>query len=384
MRRQDFHYSLPRELIAHQPAPERRKSRLLHLDGPSGAIAHHQFPDLLSLVQPGDLMVLNDTRVIPARVFGHKSTGGRVEILLERVLDNQLVLAQVRSSKSPKAGSVILLEDGTQLQVMGRRDALFELRFPDNTTAVAVLEKIGHMPLPPYIGRPDVATDRERYQTVYGRRQGAVAAPTAGLHFDEELLEQLRAKGVQLAFVTLHVGAGTFQPVRADDIREHHMHSEVMEVSEDVCQLVRETRAAGKRVIAVGTTSVRCLETASQSGDILPYQGETDIFIYPGYHYRVVDALITNFHLPESTLLMLVSAFAGYRHTMMAYGAAVAERYRFFSYGDAMFITRNPEAGSAQDIPGLANAVSANDASPNPVSPNPLPNERRADDEALQ
>jgi S-adenosylmethionine:tRNA ribosyltransferase-isomerase len=251
----------------------------------------------------------------------------------------------VRSSRTPRAGSGILLEDGTLLTVTGRRETLFELRFPDDASAIDVLEKIGHMPLPPYIDRPDVAADRERYQTVYGRKSGAVAAPTAGLHFDEALLEQLRQKGIQHAFVTLHVGGGTFQPVRVDDIRQHQMHSEVMDISDDVCRLVRETKAAGKRVIAVGTTSVRCLETAAQSGHIQPYQGETNIFIYPSYEYQVVDALVTNFHLPESTLLMLVSAFAGYRHTMTAYESAVAERYRFFSYGDAMFITRNPAAG---------------------------------------
>lgn len=351
MRRQDFHYTLPDELIAREPASERSKSRLLCLDGPSGAIAHRQFPDLLSLVHAGDLMVFNDTRVIPARVFGNKSgkksgqksTGGRVEILVERILDRQQVLAHVRASKSPKPGSSILLEDGTDLQVIGRRGELFELSFPEDTSAVAVLEAIGHMPLPPYIDRPDVAADRERYQTVYSRKQGAVAAPTAGLHFDENLLEQLRVKGVQLAFVTLHVGAGTFQPVRVEDIRQHVMHSEVMEISAEVCQQVRATRAAGKRVIAVGTTSVRCLETAARNGEIEPYQGETNIFIYPSYEYRVVDALVTNFHLPESTLLMLVSAFAGYKNTRLAYEAAVASRYRFFSYGDAMFITRNPK-----------------------------------------
>jgi S-adenosylmethionine:tRNA ribosyltransferase-isomerase len=354
MRRQDFYYELPDELIAREPASQRRDSRLLCLDGPTGEVAHRRFPDVLSLVEPGDLMVFNDTRVIPARVFGQKSTGGRVEILVERVLDSQLVLAHVRSSKSPKPGSSILLEDGTQLLVTGRREALFELKFPADTSAATVLEKIGHMPLPPYIDRPDAAADRERYQTVYGRKSGAVAAPTAGLHFDEQLLEQLREKGVQLAFVTLHVGAGTFQPVRVDNIREHRMHSEVMSVSEEVCQQVRATRSAGKRVIAVGTTSVRCLETAAQSGEIQPYEGETNIFIYPSYQYQAVDALITNLHLPESTLLMLVSAFAGYRHTMAAYEAAVAERYRFFSYGDAMFITRNPAASEEWSVDGGA------------------------------
>lgn len=344
MHRQDFFYHLPDSLIARTPAKERRGSRLLCLDGASGHLQHRQFPDLLTLVEPGDLMVFNDTRVIPARVFGQKATGGQVEILVERILDQQRVLAHTRASKSPRAGSEIILEDGTILTVVGRHDALFELSFPAAETALAVLERIGHMPLPPYIDREDVAQDRERYQTVYGRKQGAIAAPTAGLHFDDALLEQLREKGVQIAFVTLHVGAGTFQPVRVDNITEHVMHSEVMEVSEEICRLVVATKAAGKRVIAVGTTSVRCLESAAHSGAIQPYQGETTIFIYPSYQFRVVDALVTNFHLPESTLLMLVSAFAGYRHTMDAYAAAVAEQYRFFSYGDAMFITRNFDA----------------------------------------
>ncbi|WP_111640687.1 tRNA preQ1(34) S-adenosylmethionine ribosyltransferase-isomerase QueA [Marinimicrobium alkaliphilum] len=344
MRRQDFYYSLPDELIARVPASERRGSRLLHLNGPDGQVAHRQFPDILALIEPGDLMVFNDTRVIPARVFGRKDTGGQVEVLVERVLDTQRVLAHTRASKSPKPGSQIILEDGTEIAVVARHDALFELEFPAGQSALEVLEGIGHMPLPPYIDREDEALDRERYQTVYARNKGAVAAPTAGLHFDDELLQQLADKGVQTAFVTLHVGAGTFQPVRADDIREHRMHSEVMHLSEAVAEQVRTTRAAGKRVIAVGTTSVRCLETAAKGGEIAPYEGDTDIFIYPGYTFKVVDALITNFHLPESTLLMLVSAFAGYRHTLAAYRAAVAERYRFFSYGDAMFISRNPQA----------------------------------------
>jgi S-adenosylmethionine:tRNA ribosyltransferase-isomerase len=344
MRRQDFFYHLPETLIAREPTKERRGSRLLCLDGESGAVQHRHFPALLDLVEPGDLMIFNDTRVIPARVFGQKATGGQVEILVERILDEQRVLAHTRASKSPKVGSDILLEDGTRLTVTARHEALFELSFPADERVLAVLERIGHMPLPPYIDRADVAEDRERYQTVYGRKQGAVAAPTAGLHFDEALLAQLRDKGVQIAFVTLHVGAGTFQPVRVDQVTEHKMHSEVMEVGEEVCRLVAATKAAGKRVIAVGTTSVRCLESAAHSGVIQPYQGETSIFIYPSYQFRVVDALVTNFHLPESTLLMLVSAFAGYRNTMGAYAAAVEQQYRFFSYGDAMFITRNPAA----------------------------------------
>ncbi len=344
MRRQDFSYSLPEHLIARAPARERRGSRLLQLDGPSGEVHHGVFTDILHCVEAGDLMVFNDTRVIPARIYAQKPTGGRVEILIERVLDENRVQAQLRASKSPRTGAEVILEDGTRVDVLARQEDLFELRFPPGESVLKLLERVGHMPLPPYIDRPDEAADRERYQTVYARREGAVAAPTAGLHFDDELLVQLRDKGVQLAFVTLHVGAGTFQPMRVDNIREHRMHTEIMEVTPQVCDQVRATRAAGRRVVAVGTTSVRCLETASQSGTIQPYQGETNIFIYPSYSYRVVDALVTNFHLPESTLLMLVSAFAGYRHTMQAYRQAVANRYRFFSYGDAMFITRNPHA----------------------------------------
>jgi S-adenosylmethionine:tRNA ribosyltransferase-isomerase len=351
MRRQDFFYALPDSLIARAPTAERRGSRLLCLEGTNGELAHRQFPDLLDLVEAGDLMVFNNTRVIPARVFGQKASGGQVEILVERVLDTHRVLAHVRASKSPKAGGEIILQDGSRLNMIARHDTLFELEFATEETAIDVLERIGHMPLPPYIDREDAASDRERYQTVYGEKQGAVAAPTAGLHFDELMLEQLRAKGVQTAFVTLHVGAGTFQPVRVDNIFEHHMHSEVMDVSAEICNLVKQTKAAGKRVIAVGTTSVRCLESAaqgfndpSQKGEIHPFTGETSIFIYPGYHFNVVDALITNFHLPESTLLMLVSAFAGYKNTMTAYAQAVANEYRFFSYGDAMFITKNLQA----------------------------------------
>ncbi len=343
MQRQDFHYELPEGLIARHPATERRGSRLLYLDGPTGAVSHKQFPDILQALEPGDLMVFNDTRVIPARLFGHKASGGQVEILVERVVNESEVLAHTRASKSPKAGSTIILEDGTVLTVTGRAGALFQLSFPDNV--YDVLDRLGHMPLPPYIDREDTAFDAERYQTVYGKHQGAVAAPTAGLHFDDALLEALKVKGVQIAFVTLHVGAGTFQPVRVDDIETHEMHSEVMTISSEVCSLVLATKRAGKRVVAVGTTSVRCLETAAMRAEpdtlLAPYSGETDIFIYPGRELRVIDVLITNFHLPESTLIMLVSAFAGFKHTMNAYAVAVAEQYRFFSYGDAMFITKN-------------------------------------------
>lgn len=343
MRRQDFHYDLPESLIANAPTQERSASRLLCLTGETGELHDRVFADILDQVNEGDLMVFNDTRVIPARLFAKKETGGQIEILIERVQSTRDVLAHVRSSKSPKPGSFLILQDKTRVEVVGRQDALFELRFLGDDV-FDVLDRIGHMPLPPYIVRPDEAADRERYQTVYGKHKGAVAAPTAGLHFDEPLLAALRKKGVNIAFVTLHVGAGTFQPVRVDNIKEHHMHSEVMTLSADVAQQVEATKAAGKRVIAVGTTSVRCLETAAQTGTIGAYQGDTNIFIYPSYDYRIVDALVTNFHLPESTLMMLVSAFAGYAHTMNAYKHAVENTYRFFSYGDAMFITRNPNA----------------------------------------
>jgi len=352
MQRQDFTYVLPDSLIARTPTAQRRGSRLLCLDGPTGALEHRQFPDLLDKLQAGDLVVFNDTRVIAARLFAQKTSGGRVEVLIERVLDQHTVLAHTRASKSPKPDSELLLEDGTRLRVTGREGALFAITFSE--PVLPVLERQGHMPLPPYIDREDDAQDRERYQTVYSQKQGAVAAPTAGLHFDQALLEQLRQRSVELAFVTLHVGAGTFQPVRVDNIAEHPMHSEAITVDESVCRAVRAAKARGSRVIAVGTTSVRSLESAAQQAPpgelIAPVQGDTDIFIYPGYQFKVIDALLTNFHLPESTLLMLVSAFAGYRHTLAAYKAAVAEQYRFFSYGDAMFITRNKNAGD--DLPG--------------------------------
>ncbi|OAZ90650.1 tRNA preQ1(34) S-adenosylmethionine ribosyltransferase-isomerase QueA [Halomonas sp. G11] len=343
MQRADFHFELPDELIARYPSEQRSDCRLLCVDGQSGALEHRRFPDLLELLEPGDLLVFNDTRVIPARLHGQKASGGKVEMLLERPLDTHRGLAHLRSSKSPKPGTELVFEGDIHAVVEGRREALFELRFLGDTPMIALLEAHGHMPLPPYITREDELSDRERYQTVYARRDGAVAAPTAGLHFDQPLLDALAEKGINSAFVTLHVGAGTFQPVRVDNILEHHMHSEWIDVSEDTCQQVRATQAAGKRVIAVGTTSVRCLESAclkSPDNQIAPFSGDTDIFIYPGYEWRCVDALITNFHLPESTLLMLVSAFAGYDNIMHAYQAAVDERYAFFSYGDAMLLTR--------------------------------------------
>ncbi|WP_300498050.1 tRNA preQ1(34) S-adenosylmethionine ribosyltransferase-isomerase QueA [Marinobacter sp.] len=349
----DFHFDLPDELIARYPLKERSASRLLSLDGLSGDIRHLRFTDLPGLLQPGDLLVFNDTRVIPARLFGRKETGGQVEVLVERVLGEQDILAHVRASKALKEGQKVLLEDGTSLRMNGRDDALFHLHCDSDEPVLDVLERIGHMPLPPYVDRPDESSDRERYQTVYAREAGAVAAPTAGLHFDDRILTELESMGVETAFVTLHVGAGTFQPVRVEGIEDHVMHSEVAHVPQATVDAVNAARARGGRVIAVGTTSVRSLESASRGGMVRPFQGETDIFIYPGYRFQAVDAMVTNFHLPESTLIMLVSAFAGYQNVMSAYQAAVAERYRFFSYGDAMFITaQEPSLGALSSCSG--------------------------------
>ncbi|MBJ7221852.1 MULTISPECIES: tRNA preQ1(34) S-adenosylmethionine ribosyltransferase-isomerase QueA [unclassified Brenneria] len=349
MRVADFSFELPESLIAHYPQAQRSGCRLLSLDGPTGNLTHGVFTDLLDKLDAGDLLVFNNTRVIPARLFGRKASGGKLEVLVERVLDEHRVLAHVRASKAPKPGAELLLGDDESVRatMAVRHDALFELHFGDDRDVLTILNDIGHIPLPPYIDRPDEAADRELYQTVYSQRPGAVAAPTAGLHFDEPMLAALRDKGVEMAFVTLHVGAGTFQPVRVETIEDHVMHAEYAEVPQAVVEAVLACKARGNRVIAVGTTSVRSLESAAQASKdalIAPFFGDTRIFIYPGYHYRIIDALVTNFHLPESTLIMLVSAFAGYRHTMAAYRQAVAEQYRFFSYGDAMFITRNPAA----------------------------------------
>lgn len=349
MRVADFSYELPETLIARYPQPERSACRLLSLDGPSGAMTHGVFTDLLDKLVAGDLLVFNDTRVIPARLFGRKVSGGKIEVLVERVLDDHRVLAHVRASKAPRPGAQLLLGDDENIAatMTARHDQLFELHFDDERDVLTLLNAAGHMPLPPYIDRPDEAADRERYQTVYNKHPGAVAAPTAGLHFDEPLLAALAGKGVEMAFVTLHVGAGTFQPVRVKNIEEHVMHSEYAEIPPKVVDAVLACKARGNRVVAVGTTSVRSLESAAQAaGDklIAPFFGDTSIFVFPGYHFRIIDALITNFHLPESTLIMLVSAFAGYQHTLRAYHEAVALQYRFFSYGDAMFITRNDQA----------------------------------------
>lgn len=351
MQRSDFSYELPQELIAQAPLAERSASRLLCLNGSDGVIEHRSFRELPGLLNSGDLLVFNDTRVLPARLFGAKETGGRVEVLLERLTGEKTALVHLRASKTPKPASRIYLASDADapagdsaLTVLGRQGELFEV--VGDEPLGPLLARMGHMPLPPYIDREDEAADRERYQTVYARREGAVAAPTAGLHFDDALLQQLEDRGVRRTFVTLHVGAGTFQPVRSDDIRDHAMHAEYLEVDEVACQAIHETRARGGRVVAVGTTAVRSLETAAASGELSPYIGDTQLFIYPGFRFHCVDAMITNFHLPESTLLMLVSAFSGREPILDAYNEAVAERYRFFSYGDAMFLTPQRAAGS--------------------------------------
>lgn len=337
----DFDFSLPDELIARHPTAERTGSRLLHLNGENGQCDHLHFPDLLNLLKAGDLLVFNNTRVIPARLFGNKQTGGHVEVLIERVLSNHTAYAHVRASKSPKPGAVLTMEGGIELEVTGREQNLFLVKCNNTEPLVELLDLHGHMPLPPYLEREDEASDRERYQTVYADQKGSVAAPTAGLHFDDAILKAIKAKGVNTAFVTLHVGAGTFQPVKTDKIEDHIMHAEWINVPSEVVQLVQATKARGSRVIAVGTTSVRSLETASQSGELQTFTGDTNIFIYPGYRFKTVDALLTNFHLPKSTLIMLVSALAGKTEVMSAYQQAIEHKYRFFSYGDAMFVTKN-------------------------------------------
>jgi len=339
MRLSDFRFDLPPELIAQRPLPERGASRLLGLDGPSGHLRDLMFADLPGLLRPGDLLVFNNTRVMRARLYGHKESGGRVEVLIERRPAPDEALAHVRSSKSPKPGTRILLEGGEVLEVRGREGDLFRLASPDSDFG-ALMERHGHIPLPPYIQRADDGADIERYQTVYACREGAVAAPTAGLHFDRDMLDRIEAMGAGSVQVTLHVGAGTFQPVRTEHLDEHVMHAEWLEVDETACERIASARRAGGRVIAVGTTSVRSLETAAADGEIKPYLGDTRLFIRPGFRFQVVDAMITNFHLPESTLLMLVCAFSGYEAVMAAYRHAVERRYRFFSYGDAMFLTR--------------------------------------------
>jgi S-adenosylmethionine:tRNA ribosyltransferase-isomerase len=348
MKTRDFDYQLPEQLIAQTPSEVRSHSRLLHYSRDDQSISHLRFSDIIDLINPEDLLVFNNTRVIPARMYGVKQTGGKVEILVERLTSEFRCLAHIKASKTPKPGSELILQDPDALQaqnspyltvtVEGREGDLFVLKSKINTMA-EIMERIGHMPLPPYINRDDTSEDFSRYQTVYAATPGAVAAPTAGLHFDQPLLEKLQNKGVESAFVTLHVGAGTFQPVRSERIEDHQMHFEYLVVPQETVEKCQQTRRNGGRIIAVGTTTVRSLETASQEGELQAFAGETDIFIYPGYQFKSIDALITNFHLPESTLLMLISAFAGKDEMLRCYAEAVNEEYRFFSYGDAMFIS---------------------------------------------
>ncbi len=340
MRLSDFNFELPLELIARYPLEKRSASRLLCLDGKSGSLLHRQFSDIISYINPNDLLVFNNTKVIPARLLGKKETGGRIEVLVERILDDHRVLAHVRASKSPRPQSLLLFANGVRFEVLKRQHELFELICLDSRPVLEVIESIGHIPIPPYFGREAEEQDKERYQTIYAAHKGSVAAPTAGLHFDTELLNNIQQKDIEIGFLTLHVGAGTFAPVRVDDIKQHRMHAENLNISIELCEQIRKTKARGGRVIAVGTTSARSMETASREGEIKPYQGETDIFIYPGFKFNCVDILLTNFHLPESTLLMLVAAFVGYENMMRAYQEAIAEKYRFFSYGDAMWITK--------------------------------------------
>jgi S-adenosylmethionine:tRNA ribosyltransferase-isomerase len=350
MQRSDFHYDLPSELIAQVPLAERRASRLLVLDGVTGALEDRLFEELPALLGRGDLLVFNDTRVLPARVVGRKATGGRVELLLERLTGPRSALVHLRASHKPKPGGEVELPGGARASVGARSGELTEIEL--DRDVVPYLEAHGQTPLPPYIARVPSAVDRERYQTVFARAPGAVAAPTAGLHFDSELLDELAARGIERTFLTLHVGAGTFAPVRTERVEDHELHEEWLEVPRETCAAVERCRARGGRVVAVGTTSVRALETAARGAKLEPFAGMSRLFIYPGFEFRAVDAMITNFHLPESSLLMLVAAFAGREHTLAAYRHAVERRYRFFSYGDAMLVApqkpRSASAGAAR------------------------------------
>ncbi len=346
MKKSDFHFDLPPELIAQAPLPERSASRLLVVPAGDSEFIDKNVRDLPEWLQSGDLLIFNDTRVIPARLYGQKASGGRVEILLERITSAHEVRAQIGASKSPKADSKIILDDGTEITVLGREGEFYRLRFETSEPLEKVLLRAGRMPLPPYIQRDADITDDVRYQTVFAKQPGAVAAPTAGLHFDEALLATLKTQGVQFAHITLHVGAGTFQPMRSETLQEHVMHREWLNVGAELCEKIAKTRAAGGRVIAVGTTVVRALETAYRDGEVKPYADDTQIFIFPGVKVKSVDAMITNFHLPESTLMMLVSAFSGRERILAAYQHAIEKRYRFFSYGDAMLLF--PEAEQKQ------------------------------------
>lgn len=336
MNKQDFYFELPPEQIAQYPLANRSDSRLLTYKRTEGEYGHHQFRDIADFLQPGDLLVMNDSKVIPARLYGHKSSGGKVELLVERITGDTTFLAHIKASKALKAGGVIVLKQGYSLKITGRQDDLFVCEA--NTGVLALLNSLGHMPLPPYITRTDEAEDADRYQTIYAKYAGSVAAPTAGLHFDDAVLQSLQSRGVQVAYVTLHVGAGTFRPVRCDNILEHKMHAEHFTISPALCAAVAATKAAGKRVIAVGTTALRSLESAAQDGELTPCSRDTDIFIYPGYTFKICDGLMTNFHLPESTLLMLVSAFIGHQQAMDLYQEAIKKGYRFFSYGDTSLL----------------------------------------------
>jgi len=340
MRTTDFDFDLPDALIAQFPTQERSGSRLLRLDSSNGNIHDQLFRDLPNFLQAGDLLIFNDTRVIKARLHGHKESGGAVEAMIERVIDEHHALAHVRASRSPKPGSRLILAEHIEVEVLERQDDLFLLKFLGDTPVLDLLEQYGALPLPPYISHDADNTDEERYQTVYAKHLGAVAAPTAGLHFDDAMLTLLQQQGIEFAYVTLHVGAGTFQPVRVDNIAEHKMHSELYSVPEETVKLIKQTQSAGGKVTAIGTTAMRALESAARSGELVAGVGETDIFITPGYKFRIVEQLLTNFHLPKSTLLMLVSAFAGVENIKQAYAHAIAEKYRFFSYGDAMLLNR--------------------------------------------
>lgn len=340
MKKSDFNYELPAALIAQKPLPNRDASRLLCMNRDTGEIVDRQFTDFIDLINKDDLLVFNDTKVIPARLYGKKRSGGKVEILIERILDDHHAIAHIKASKSPKEGALIDLDNDYCCEMQGREDDLFKLQFKGDSSVLDLLDEIGHIPLPPYITRADDASDLTRYQTVFAKQAGAVAAPTAGLHFDDAMMEKIKMKGIQTAFVTLHVGSGTFQPVRVENLADHLMHKEYFAVSAATVDAVQQARARGGRVIAIGTTAVRALESASRSGQLIAGCGDTDLFITPpSYDFKSVDAMLTNFHLPESTLLMLVSAFAGYQPIMTAYQHAISQSYRFFSYGDAMFLS---------------------------------------------
>lgn len=340
MRIQDFDFHLPPHLIAQHPAAHRTDSRLLRVDAANNTLSDAMFKDIVDAFEAGDVLVLNDTKVIKARVFGTKATGGQIEVMIDRVLDSHEAYAQIKASRSPKAGSMLLLAEGFQAEVLGRHANMFHIKLLGDIDWYTFLERHGQLPLPPYIEHSADTEDDSRYQTVFAKHAGAVAAPTAGLHFDQAIMQTLADKGVQIVYVTLHVGAGTFQPVKVDNIADHHMHSEVYHLPEHTIQTILEARSRGKRVTAVGTTSLRTLESVAQANKLFAHHGETDIFITPGFEFKLVDRLITNFHLPKSTLMMLVSAFGGYDLMRQAYAHAVEQSYRFFSYGDAMLITR--------------------------------------------